>query len=155
MTILLIRMCLDDASLLFSHLRFREEVLLQGRNLRDAASHRDGLDETFLRQHALNGILLTIGVADREQAIDIKATIETFLTGRTKYQALTRLRAVCNFALTIDRFLWISWGKAGSVRPSLCAEETKTFTSAKRGIWSLCEVQLKVCLTRLPRIPQP
>ena len=92
MTILLIQMCPDDASLLFHHFRLREEVLLQGRNIRDAASHRDGLDETFLRQHKLNRILL---------AIDIEATIETFLTGGTKHQALTRLRAACTYDRSI------------------------------------------------------
>ena len=89
--------CPDDESKLFSHNRLRDDVLLQGRNLRDATSHRDGLSETFLRKHTLNGILLAIMFRDREQAIDIEATIEAFLTGKTKYQVLTRLRAACTY----------------------------------------------------------
>ena len=87
--------CPDDESKLFSQNRLRADILLQGRNLRDAASHRGDLSETFLRKHALNGILLAIMLRDREQAIDIEATIEAFLTGKTKYQVLTRLRAAC------------------------------------------------------------
>ena len=34
-------------------------------------------------------------VCDREQAIEIEATIEAFLTSRTKHQVLTRLRDAC------------------------------------------------------------
>ena len=36
-------------------------------------------------------------VLDREQAIEIEATIKAFLTGRTKYQVLTRLREACAY----------------------------------------------------------
>ena len=93
--------CPNDESQLFSHQRLRRKVLLQGRNLRDAISHRDGLNEAFLRNHVKNGILLAIMVGDREQAIDIEATMEAFLTGRTKYEALTRLRAACRLGTPV------------------------------------------------------
>ena len=63
---------------LFCHWGLRKEVLLQARNLRSAASHPDHLSEPYLRKHALNGILLAIMVLDREQAIEIEATIEAF-----------------------------------------------------------------------------
>ena len=36
-------------------------------------------------------------LGDREQAIEIEATIEAFLTGKTKYEVLTRLRAACAY----------------------------------------------------------
>lgn len=89
--------CPNQEELLFYHYELRQEVVIQARNLRDAASHRDHLSEPFLRKHALNGILFAIMVQDREQAIEIEATIEAFLTGRTKYQVLTRLREACAF----------------------------------------------------------
>lgn len=88
--------CPNEEEQLFCHFKLRDEVVLQARNLRDAASHRD-LSEQFLRKHALNGILLAVMVFDREQAIEIEATIEAFLTGRTKYQVLIRLRDSCAF----------------------------------------------------------
>ena len=46
--------------------------------------------------HALNGILLAVITGARKWAIDIEATTQAFLTGKTKYQAITRLRATCN-----------------------------------------------------------
>ena len=87
----------DDESELFSHYRLRRDVINQGRNLRDAASHRDARSAKFLRKHALNGILLAIMLGDRERAVEIEATIEAFLTGKTNYQVLTRLRAACAY----------------------------------------------------------
>ena len=36
-------------------------------------------------------------LGDREQAIEIEATIEAFLTGKTNYQVLTCLRAACAY----------------------------------------------------------
>lgn len=86
----------NDESQLFSH-SLRIDVIKQGRELRDAASHRDVRGAEFLRKHALNGILLAIMLGDREQAIEIEATIEAFLTGKTNYQVLTRLRAACAY----------------------------------------------------------
>ena len=87
----------DDENQLFSHYRLRSDAIEQGRYLRDAASHRDVGDAKYLQKHALNGILLAIMLGDREQAIEIEATIEAFLTGKTKYQVLTRLRAACAY----------------------------------------------------------
>ena len=87
----------DDENQLFSHYRLRSDVIEQGRHLRDAASHRDVCSGKYLQKHALNGILLAIMLGDREQAIEIEATIEAFLTGKTKYQVLTRLRAACAY----------------------------------------------------------
>ena len=87
----------DDENQLFSHYRLRSDVIEQARRLRDAASHRDVYGGKFLQKHALNGILFAIMLGDREQAIEIEATIEAFLTGKTKYQVLTRLRAACAY----------------------------------------------------------
>lgn len=61
--------CPNEESQLFSHWKLRREVFLQASRLRDATSRRDGLSETFLRKHALNGISIAIMVGDREQAI--------------------------------------------------------------------------------------
>ncbi|KAM0803358.1 hypothetical protein BDR22DRAFT_840557 [Usnea florida] len=87
----------DDENQLFSHYRLRSDVIKQGRHLRDAASHRDVGGAKYLQKHTLNGILLAIMLGDREQAIEIEATIEAFLTGKTKYQVLTRLHAACAY----------------------------------------------------------
>lgn len=87
--------CPSEESQLFWHRGLRGEVLHIARRLRDAASHRNCLTLTSMRKYALNGILLAIMVGDREQAIDIEATIEAFLSGQTKYKVLTRLREAC------------------------------------------------------------
>lgn len=87
--------CPDEEDQLFSHCRLRGEIFHIARRLRDAASHRNCLSLTSMRKYALNGILLAIMVGDREQAIDIEATIEAFLSGQTKYKVLARLREAC------------------------------------------------------------
>ena len=79
----------------FSQPTFRKKTLPQSRSLRDAASHRVSHCEILLRMHALNGILLAVITGDRQWAIDIGATTQTFLSGKTKYQAITSLRAAC------------------------------------------------------------
>lgn len=80
----------------FSHKELRKEVFGQARNLRDAASHQDGLSETsFLQKSALKVILLAFMVRNRGQAIEIEGTMDAFLTSKTKYQALTLLRHAC------------------------------------------------------------
>ena len=87
--------CPNEEDQLFSHRRLRGRIFHIARRLRDAASHRNCLSLTSMRKYALNGVLLAIMVSDREQAIDIEATIEAFLTGQTKYKALIRLREAC------------------------------------------------------------
>ena len=93
--------CPDEEDQLFSHRRLRAEIFHIARRLRDAASHRNCLSLTSMRKYALNGILLAIMVGDREQAIDIEATIEAFLSGQTKYKTLIRLREACTHDNTI------------------------------------------------------
>ncbi len=143
--------CLDDESKFFSHNRLRDDVLLQGRNLRDATSHRDGLSEMFLRKHTLNGILLAIMFRDREQAIDIEATIEAFLTGKTKYQVLTRLRAACAY----DRPIPIDQLGERRKREALAMYlETRKSASAKRVTGLIHGAQVRTRPTHLPKITQ-
>ncbi|KAL9130898.1 MAG: hypothetical protein Q9175_006908 [Cornicularia normoerica] len=56
-----------------------------------------------MRKYALNSILLAIMVGDREQAIDIEATIEVFLSGQIKDKVFTRLPDVCYDTPFVDQ----------------------------------------------------
>lgn len=69
----------------------------------DAASHRICLTLLTLvsmRRSALNCILVAIMVGDREQATDIAATVEAFLSAQSKYKVRTHF---VRPALTTDR----------------------------------------------------
>lgn len=84
--------CEDIDGQLFSHGQLRCKATKDGRELRDAVSHRHVIEDWHIGRYAQSGIVLALLCDDRENALEIEIIAEQWLTKKSRAQVLARLQ---------------------------------------------------------------